>query len=409
MSAIDANNSLRVALDTCQEGHSLPRAFYNDPAIFQSDMEGIFYREWLFAAPECELPNPGDFVTLTVHDAPIIILRDQDGIIRAFYNSCRHRGSRLCKSPRGHTARLVCPYHQWTYELTGKLISTRFMGEDFEADKFPLRPVHVTSVEGLVYICLAQTPPDLEKFRADITPYIQPHDPRRTKIVHESTIVEDANWKLVIENNRECYHCAGAHPELLVSLVEMALPNDARFADELAIMDQKARDWDALGLPHAPVDGGLEYRCIRLPFREGAFSMTLDGKPACKKLLGDLVEQDLGSVRAFRIPNNWHHFLSEMTLHFRVLPLGPDKTEVRTTWCVHEEALEGWDYDVEHLSRVWVETNAQDKTLAEENQKGSRSPGYVPGPYSEMSEFMVINFTKWYRNTLESWLSEAAE
>jgi len=164
-----------------------------------------------------------------------------------------------------------------------------------------------------------------------------------------------------------------------------------------------------LGLPHAPVDGGLEYRCIRLPFREGAFSMTLDGKPACKKLLGDLVEQDLGSVRAFRIPNNWHHFLSEMTLHFRVLPLGSDKTEVRTTWCVHEEALEGWDYDVEHLSRVWVETNAQDKTLAEENQKGSRSPGYVPGPYSEMSEFMVINFTKWYRNTLESWLSEAAE
>lgn len=401
----DHHTKIRSALDACKPGFSLPKAFYNDDDLFEADMEAIFYKEWLFAGPECEIPNPGDYVTLTIHEAPIIVLRDHEGEVRAFHNSCRHRGSRLCDKARGHAGRLVCPYHQWTYELTGELISTRYMGETFDAGQFPLKPVHVTSVEGLLYICLADTPPDIERFRAEITPYIRPHAPRWTKIVHESVIEEEANWKLVVENNRECYHCAGNHPELLVSLVEMALPNDARFGDEFRLMEAKARDWDVLGLPHAPVDGGTEFRCIRLPFREGAKSMTLDGELASKKLLGELTEPDLGSVRAFRIPNNWHHVLSEMTIHFRVLPLGPDRTEVRTTWCVHEDAIEGWDYDVEHLSHVWIETNDQDKRLAEENQRGTRSPAYEPGPYSEVSEFMILNFLDWYKGALDAWLS----
>ncbi|MQQ07762.1 Rieske 2Fe-2S domain-containing protein [Epibacterium sp. SM1979] len=404
----DHHTKVRSALDACKPGFSLPKAFYNDADLFEADIEAVFYREWLFVGPECEIPNAGDYVTLTVHEAPIIVLRDHEGEVRAFHNSCRHRGSRLCDKARGHTGRLVCPYHQWTYELTGELISTRYMGETFDAGQFPLKPVHVTSVEGLLYICLADTPPDIERFRAEITPYIRPHAPRRTKIVHESVIVEDANWKLVIENNRECYHCAGNHPELLVSLVEMALPNDARFGDEFRLMEEKARDWDALGLPHAPVDGGTEFRCIRLPFREGAKSMTLDGELASKKLLGELTEPDLGSVRAFRIPNNWHHVLSEMTIHFRVLPLGPNRSEVRTTWCVHEDAIEGWDYDVKHLSHVWIETNDQDKRLAEENQRGTRSPAYEPGPYSEVSEFMILNFLDWYKDALDAWLSGAS-
>ncbi|WP_090057937.1 aromatic ring-hydroxylating oxygenase subunit alpha [Celeribacter neptunius] len=394
------SDTTRAALAESRPGHALPRAFYTDQAVFEDDMNAVFYREWLFVGPECELPEPGDYVTLQVHEAPVIVLRDNDGQLRAFHNSCRHRGSTLCQKERGNAARLVCPYHQWTYDLTGKLIVTRFMGGDFDPKDFPLKPVHVTSIEGLVYICLAETPPDIENFRAAITPYIAPHEPRKTKIVAESTIVEEANWKLVIENNRECYHCAGAHPELLVSLVEMALPNDQRFADEFRIMEQKAREWDALNLPHAPVDGGVEFRCIRLPFREGAYSMTMDGQPASKKLLGELTEPDLGSVRAFRVPNNWHHFLSEMIIHFRILPLGPNRTEVRTVWMVHEDAIEGWDYDVDRLSEVWVATNAQDKELAENNQKGVTSPSYTPGPYSEISEFMLINFTEWYRDCL---------
>jgi Rieske 2Fe-2S family protein len=400
-------NNLNAALEACESGYSFPRAIYHDQDVFDAEMEAIFYNEWMFATSEAELPEPGDYVTLTIGKAPIVILRDHDGDIRAFHNSCRHRGSRLCNKERGQTERLVCPYHQWTYDLSGKLIATRYMGEDFDAEKFPLKSVHVTSIEGLLYISLADTPPDIERFRNSVTPYLAPHELRRTKIVHESTIVEEANWKLVIENNRECYHCASNHPELLVSLVEMALPDDARFGDEFDIMQAKVREWDELGLPHEPVGGGVQFRCIRLPFRDGAMSMTLDGKPACKKLLGELTTPDLGSVRMFRVPNNWHHMLADMSIHFRILPLGPDRTEVRTIWCVHEDAVEGWDYDVEHLSHVWIETNDQDRVLAEENHKGTSSPGYQPGPYSKISEFMILDFQKWYHQSLTNWMETA--
>lgn len=405
MKDIDVNNGiLEAALESSKAGYALPRPFYENEEIYQQELDAIFYKEWLFAANECEIPATGDYITLTVATTPIIIIRDQDSVIRAFLNTCRHRGSRLCQKESGNTTRLVCPYHQWTYDLSGNLLATRYMGDDFLNEDFPLKKVHLENIEGLMYICLAETPPDIEHFKKSITPYIAPHKPFKTKVAFESTMIEDANWKLVIENNRECYHCTGAHPELLVSLIEMALPDDDRNGSEFDIMQKKSQDWDTLGFPNKPVDGGLEFRCIRLPFVEGVKSMTLDGELACKKLLGDLIEPDLGSVRLFRIPNNWHHFLSDHILHFRVLPLGPNKTEVRTTWLVHENALEGWDYDVKRLSEVWLATNNQDRHLAEENQRGILSVGFEPGPYSKVAEFMADNFVRWYKDQMQAHL-----
>ncbi|MEO9275485.1 aromatic ring-hydroxylating dioxygenase subunit alpha [Marinomonas sp. 5E14-1] len=395
---------VKHSIEESQTAFSLPQSFYGDEKIHHADMQSIFLNDWLFIANECELPDPGDYITLIIDTAPILILRDSDNILRAFHNTCRHRGSILCTKEKGNVNKLVCPYHQWTYDLDGTLKNALYMAEDFNKDNFPLNPIPLECLEGLIYICLSDSPPDFTLFRDTVTPYIKPHQPKKTKVVFESVIVEEANWKLVIENNRECYHCAGSHPELLVSLVEMALPEDDRFAEEFALMKEKAAKWEKLGFPYEPADGGQEFRCIRLPFRKDIKSMTLDGELACKKLLGDLVEEDLGSVRMFRAPNNWHHFLSDHILHFRVLPLGPNKTEVRTTWLVHEEALEGWDYDLQRLSEVWLATNEQDKELAENNQKGILSPAYQPGPYSAISEFMVINFTDWYKNKLTNYL-----
>ena len=231
---------------------------------------------------------------------PVVVLRDRDGQVRAFHNACRHRGSKICQQDRGHANRLVCPYHQWVYELDGTLIHARQMPKEFDTSTSGLAPVHVEVVAGLVYVCLADTPPSLARFKAAVTPYIAPHAPDRTKIAFQSTIVEKANWKLVIENNRECYHCAANHPELLASLVEFALPDDRDATESFAaLMQRSAETWDSYGLPHKPADGGIEFRCIRLPFNAGAMSFTLDGKPACKKLVGDLVQPDLGSVRMF--------------------------------------------------------------------------------------------------------------
>lgn len=399
---------IRQLLAERRESYSLPQAFYVDPAMHETDIKAVFETDWLFACNACEIKKPGDYLTLTIGENPVVVLRDRDGQVRAFHNSCRHRGSRICGHEKGRANRLVCPYHQWVYELDGSLLNARQMPADFDRSAHGLKPVHVEVICGMVYICLADDPPDLSRYREAVTPYIAPHMPERTKVAFEMTLIEDANWKLVIENNRECYHCAGNHPELLVTLVEFALPDDPRGPAEFkGLMDRKTAKWDALGLPHQPVDGGQEFRCIRLPFHEGALSFTMDGGPACNKLLADFTEPDLGSVRMFRVPNNWNHFLADHILHFRVLPLSQDKTAVRTTWLVHEDAVEGVDYDIERLTEVWIATNAQDAELAAVNHAGIRSMGYQPGPYAP-SEFMLTNFTNWYAGKMTAYAGEPA-
>jgi Rieske 2Fe-2S family protein len=385
-------------------GYSLPGPLYYDADIFELEMKAIFGTQWIFACNSCEVKEPGDYLTLNVGRNSIVVVRDDDDTVKAYYNTCRHRGSRICQEHKGTVGRLVCPYHQWTYDLDGKLLAAGQMPSDFDPKAWSLKPVHVADVSGLIYICLAEVPPDIDTFRGTVTPYIAPHQPARTKVAFEQVIIEKANWKLVIENNRECYHCAGSHPELLVSLIEAALPGDSRTTWFGALMERKAREWDALGLPHAPANGGIEFRCIRLPFNEGVVSMTMDGKLACKKLVGDLTEPDLGSVRMFHVPNNWNHFLSDHIIHFRVLPRGPMETEVRTTWLVHEDAILGWDYDPARLAEVWQITNAQDQVLAEQNFLGIQSDAYEPGPYSPSAEFMILDFNRWYMQTMDGHL-----
>ena len=130
-------------------------------------------------------------------------------------------------------------------------------------------------------------------------------------------------------------------------------------------------------------------------------SMTMDGKPACKKLLGTLTDSDLGSVRLLNLPNSWNHLQGDHCIAFRVLPLSPQATLVTTKWLVHKDAVEGVDYDVERLSKVWLATNEQDRALAEHNQLGINSKAYEPGPYSQTIEFGVQSFIDWYTGEMQ--------
>jgi len=132
-----------------------------------------------------------------------------------------------------------------------------------------------------------------------------------------------------------------------------------------------------------------------MPLRKGVVSFTPDGTPGCQRLLGDLDDRDLGSLRMFRPPNNWHHYLGDHIINFRVLPLTPTTSELQTTWLVHEDAVEGVDYDVEKLTSVWVRTNDQDRELVENNQAGIASRAYEPGPQSR-EEVMIDDFHTWY-------------
>lgn len=396
------NASLTELLARRDPNHALEQPFYTDADIFRFDMESIFYREWLFAIPACELEKPGSYVTHQIGEYGIILVRGADNVIRAFHNTCRHRGSILCKAAKGHAPKLVCPYHQWTYELDGSLLWARDMGPDFDPSAHGLRPVHCRDLAGLIYVCLAHDAPDFDTFADLARPYLEPHDLHNAKVAVETTIVENGNWKLVWENNRECYHCGANHPGLC-----RAFPEDpvVTGGDEGSIpphIQEHCARMEALGLPsHFQMAPDYQYRLARMPLLPGAKSFTMDLKPAVNRHMGRVSEDGAGTLLKYHYPSTWNHFLPDHATIFRMTPLSATTTQLTTKWLVHKDAVEGRDYDAERLSEVWKGTNDEDRRVVEDNQRGINSPAYTPGPYSPVQEEAVMQFTNWYCNSLE--------
>ena len=394
---MDASLRALELLNARRPHYSLQREFYSDPDFYALELEQIWRQSWVFVGHTCEVGEPGRWFRVDIGHDSLIILRDRQGQVRALHNVCRHRGARVCLEASGRSSRLVCPYHQWSYELDGRLVRARHMGDDFDAAGIGLKSAHVEVVAGWIFVSLAEQPTSLADYRRDVEPFLAPVDVDNCKVAHESTIIERGNWKLVMENNRECYHCAGSHPELCETLAEYDAVDDPRadpaFGD---LLDRKYRDWDALGLPYRPTPHQLRYRAVRLPYINGAVSMTMDGKLASQRLLGGLTDPDLGSVRMLSLPNSWNHVGSDHIVSFRVLPVSPTETQVTTKWLVHKDAVAGVDYDVERLTEVWTATNDQDRRLVEITQLGVMSHAYQPGPYSAVIEAGVRDFVDWY-------------
>ena len=308
----------------------------------------------------------------------------------------------LCKSKKGTGAKLVCPYHQWTYELDGRLLWARDMGPDFDATKHGLKPVHCRHLSGMVYICLAEDAPPLEELAAETARYLAPHDLENSKVAFESTIIENGNWKLVWENNRECYHCAGNHPSLCRTFPEdpRTIGNDG--SGEIAgLQQQHTARCEAAGAPSAYKIAELgDWRFVRTPLLDTAESYSMDGRVAVTKPNSSLPFRDGGALLKFKYPGCWTHFLSDHILLFRVTPISATQTEVCTKWLVHKDAAEGQDYDLKRLTEVWIATNDEDREVVENNQRGIRSPAYQPGPYSPTHEGGNIQFVDWYAATM---------
>ena len=403
----------RELLARRRPGYSLEAPFYLSDTLLQADMEHIFGQHWIFVAVEPQIPEAGDYITVDFGKNSILIVRNDDMQIQAFHNVCRHRGSRLCASPQGVVGNIVCPYHQWTYDLTGKLIHAKHMGDDFDPSGLGLKPVHVRSMAGLIFICLAEHPPeDFEQMVAEMTPYLAPHQLSQCKVAAQVDLVEDCNWKLTMENNRECYHCMSNHPELTISLYEYGFgyqPDEhnaaglQRFQDIMAANHER---WEGMGLPSAEIDTLDDritgFRTQRLPIDRSGQSQTMNAEVASQKLLADFVDPALGGLSFWTQPNSWHHFMSDHIVSFSVLPISATKTLVRTIWCVHKDAVEGVDYTVDNLTAVWNATNAQDRRLVEESQIGIASGAYEPGPYSPFTEGLVEKFCNWYVNRLSA-------
>ena len=386
----------------------LRRDFYVAREIFEADLARIFHRHWLFAGYSFQVARPGDFFTYRVGTESIIVVHDRAGEIRAFHNVCRHRGSQICKTETGSAHRLVCPYHRWTYELDGSLVldTRREFGVDKEG--LSLRPISIVDAAGLLFFSFSDTPPDFSDALTTVRRKMKPHAIARAKIAHQVDYIVKANWKIVFENNRECYHCPPNHKEYNSAAYDVQ--RDAAMLDPSlqpgmdAIVARANARFRALGLDEGDAMStmtGAAFRCHRTPVVEGFVTQSLDGKPlSC--LMGDITEWDSGTLRTTVFPNFWQHTNCDYAAAARLTPLGPDETLVRGYWLVDGQAVEGKDYTLERLLPIWDVTNKQDWTICADQQLGVSSRAYVPGPFSKVRERNVAHFLDWYLGELKA-------
>jgi len=209
MNNLDAHEQLRLTrlINSRQPNFGLPRDFYHDEALFRAELQHIWRAGWLFAGHSCQVPNPGDYFIYTIGDDSLIIVRDDSGQVNAFYNVCRHRGSIICEEPVGHVKRFICPYHQWTYGRDGRLLLVRGMQKELDKSHYSMHSAHAREVEGMIWVSLAREPLDFQQAYETIAPVAHPQGLTRAKVAKIMDFDIHSNWKLVWENNRECYHC----------------------------------------------------------------------------------------------------------------------------------------------------------------------------------------------------------
>ncbi|MCE0742576.1 aromatic ring-hydroxylating dioxygenase subunit alpha [Acetobacter sicerae] len=411
--------TLKTLLARRKPGFALEAPFYTDEGIFDEDMKHIFGQHWIYVGVEPDVAEPGDAMVVNIGKSSVIITRDDDDAIRAFHNVCRHRGARMIPEGKTMIGNIVCPYHSWTYGIDGALKFAEHMGEDFDPKCRGLKKVAVRSVAGLIFICLAENPPeDIEDMARVMEPYLAPHDLKNTRVAFESDLIEKGNWKLTLENNRECYHCGPNHPELTIPLFAYGFgyapgtldedsQRDAQRYAELATTCH-AR-WEGEGLPSREVehldDMVTGFRTERLPIDRSGESQTMDTRAACRIPLGDLKDKAIGGLSFWTQPNSWHHFMGDHIVTFAVFPLDAGTTLVRTKWLVHKDAVEGVDYDLQRLTEVWQATNQQDADLVEISQQGATDPAFEAGPYSPYTEGLVEKFSAWYIGRMKAALA----
>src|SRR5688572_30750711 len=403
---------IEALMGRCQPGWSLPREFYADEEIYRADLENVWRRGWVFAGHSCEIPKPGDYFTFQLDADSIIVMRDEEGRVRGSHNVCRHRGSVVCTEAAGHVTRLVCPYHQWAYALDGSLLACRGMPGELDKTQFGLHQVHAREVEGLIYLSLAKEPPLFEPADATLAPLLKPQGLRRAKVAKSIDYLVKANWKLVWENNRECYHCNVNHPQYIKANFDHYNADDTapHVREQMnAAVARTEQKWAAAGLELTHKEAGMFefpdakrniwWSANRTALVDGWVSESMDGKQVAP-LMGDYKDPDVGTLRVRTLPNFWNHSSCDHGVSTRLLPIGPQQTAVRVWWLVDADAVEGRDYDLAKLMPFWQLTSEQDWLICERQQTGINSSVYQPGPYSTFKEYNVDSFVRWYLNVM---------
>jgi len=338
--------------------HTLPGRYFTSPEIFVEELEKIFLQRWLCVGREAQIARPGQYFLQQIGAESVIVLRDRSGQVRAYFNVCRHRGTRLCEEHRGQLSETIqCPYHAWTYSLDGRLIGAPSADtiEGFDKADWPLHPVASATWEGFLFINLADDPepfeeayaPVLSRFSRFNLPALAVH----RRIDYELT----CNWKFVVQNYSECYHCPLVHPALVKLSPPTSGEND---------------------LYRGPFLGGY------MDIVDSSESLTVSGR-SCGVMVGNLPTDDLKRVYYYSLfPSMLLSLHPDYVMYHTLWPKGPGQTRVTCEWLFHPDTLNNPAFNPDDGVEFWDMTNRQDWHVCELSHAGVQSKSYTPGPYS---------------------------
>jgi Rieske 2Fe-2S family protein len=356
---------------------TLEARWYTSPELFAIERELIFARDWICAGRADELEAPGDYRLIEIAGESLILVRDAERTLRAFYNVCRHRGSRLCERDRGRfTGSIQCSYHAWTYGLDGALKVARNMSDipAFRTDDYPLHRAELATWEGFVFVSLAREPERFERVFAPLDGRFADWNLAALKTARSITYELACNWKLVFQNYSECYHCPLVHPQL----------------DKLSPSDSGRND-----LTEGRFLGGFS------ELREHGASLTSSGRTR-RAPLGTVRDADLDRVYYYTLfPSMLLSLHPDYVMVHYARPLAPNRTQVVCAWLFDPQTAARDDFDASDAVEFWDLTNRQDWHVNELTQKGVESRAYVPGPYAN-AEGLLGAFDRYYLQSMES-------
>ncbi|MFD7293544.1 aromatic ring-hydroxylating dioxygenase subunit alpha [Streptomyces sp. NPDC059897] len=362
---------------------TLPGDYYTDPQIFTREQEHIFESMWFCVSRAADLTKPGSFRTYQVGRESVLVSRSRDGSVRAFLNICRHRGAKLCTEESGEVKRnFQCPYHAWTYGLDGKLVAAPNLTSmpDIDRTEYGLVNVHVREWLGYVWVCLAEQPPSFEdevigavSERLGGADAIENYAIEDLDLGRRITYDVQANWKLIIENFMECYHCATIHPELTEVLPE--------FKDGLAAQYF--------------VGHGAE-------FAEEAQGFTVDGSEGLDRIPSVAEDQDRRYYAITVRPQVFINLVPDHVILHRMYPISHDRTIVECDWLYLPHVVEsGRDgKDMERSVELFHRVNQQDFDACERTQPTMSSRAYAKGGVLVPSEHHIGEFHTWLQARL---------
>jgi glycine betaine catabolism A len=344
---------------------SLPARYYVDPDYYRAELERFFGAMWFYAGRADEIPGRGDYVLREVAGDSLIVVRGERGAVNAFYNVCRHRGTRLCEQPSGSTgATIRCPYHAWTYDLDGRLVGAPHMDrvEGFCMEDHSIAHLAVDTWDGHVFVNFQEHPgTSLKAQFGGMDELFGPWAMGELRLGRRVVYDVAANWKLIIHNYSECLHCPGVHPAL-----------------------QKLSHY--LSGENEPANDG--YLGGRMGLREGIATLSLDGRRrrACLPGLG---ASECRYVYYYAVlPNLLLSLHPDYVMTHALWPRGVGRTEIVCEWLFHPDAMAAADFDPEDAVAFWDVTNRQDWHVCEQMQLGLGSRAYRPGPYSHREDLL---------------------